>query len=185
MNIVALKVFAAVAAIFIASGAITLAIVNPNVSGFAGLLFGNLLQGSAQNGQGKLDAGLVADGTSSNDKNAGNDANSGGLSGSISYEVIGFTKLDANLFSGTEIPECPGTADVSVEIKNSGKYAAEKISIGANSGFVVMACDGCSIEKLESGAEKEIKMKLCRSAEQELTIAIAAVNANPLELIKH
>src|SRR3989344_2330089 len=182
MNIVALKVFAAVAAIFLGSAAITLVIVNPNVSGFAALVFGN--QGGAQGNGNGPEAGLAANGNSAGDKNAGSGSGANGISSSLSYEVMGFTRLDANLLSGQEIPECPGTADVSVEIKNSGKYAAEKITIGANSGFSVVACDGCGIEKLESNAEREIKMKLCKSSGQELEIAISAVNANPIELKK-
>ncbi len=181
MDIVALKVFAVVAAIFLASGAITLAIVNPNVSGFAGLLFGNLF-GAGENNS-NADAAQPEDNALANAAANGSDgAASEGISSSLSYEVMGFTRLDANLLSENEIPECPDTADVSVKIKNSGKYAAEKIGISANSGFVAMACDGCGIESLGSGAEKTVKMKLCRSSGQELEIAVSAVNANPIGL---
>ena len=90
MNIVALKVFAAVAAIFIASGAITLAIVNPNVSGFAALVFGNLLQGGAQDKQNGLDVGLASNGNNATDENTGGNAGVNGLSSSLSYEVSSF-----------------------------------------------------------------------------------------------
>lgn len=180
MDIVALKVFAAVAAIFLASGAITLAIVNPNVNAFAGLVFGNLF-GAGENNSNA--AAQPEDNALANAAANGSDgAASEGISSSLSYEVMGFTKLDANLLAGEEIPECPDTADVSVKIKNSGKYAAEKIGVSANSGFVAMACDGCGIESLGSGAEKTVKMKLCRSSGQELEIAVSAVNANPIGL---
>jgi len=180
MNIVALKVFAAVAAIFLGSAAITLVIVNPNVNAFAALIFGNGV--GAQGNGNSLEAGLAANGNSADDKNAGSGAGANGISSSLSYEVMGFTRLDANLLAEQEIPECPNSADLTVRIRNSGKYAAEKISIGANSGFSVVACDGCGIEKLESSAEREIKMKLCKSSGQGLEIAISAVNANPIEL---
>lgn len=180
MDIVALKVFAAVAAIFVGSAAITLVIVNPNVSGFAALIFGD--QGGAHGNGKSPEAGLAANGNSAGDKNAGSASGANGISSTLSYEVMGFTKLDANLLEGQEIPVCPNSADVAVNIRNSGKYAAEKITIGANSGFAVVACDGCSIESLGSGAEKTVKMKLCRSSGQELEIAISAVNANPIGL---
>ncbi len=182
MDIVALKVFAIVAAIFLASGAITLAIVNPNISGFAGLVFGNLFGSGEKNSNAQHGAQGADNGFANAAKDADGNSSSGGISSSLSYEVIGFTKLDANLSAEREIPECPNTADVAVKVRNSGKYAAEKIGISANSGFVVMACDGCSIESLGSGAEKTINMKLCRSSGQELKIAVSAVNANPIEL---
>ncbi|MBS3057372.1 MAG: hypothetical protein J4415_01970 [Candidatus Diapherotrites archaeon] len=132
MNIVALKVFAAVAAIFLGSAAITLVIVNPNVNAFAALIFGNGV--GAQGNGNSLEAGLAANGNSADDKNAGSGAGANGISSSLSYEVMGFTRLDANLLAEQEIPECPNSADLTVRIRNSGKYAAEKISIGANSG---------------------------------------------------
>lgn len=167
--------------VVIAGSSAAVLVIGPDIGGLVGLVFAGNQQQEKNDGKVGQNIGEGSAETGSSGEAMGDYAES--LGTELGFEVVKFTELDANLKLGGEaVPDCPDTAEVAIKVKNTGRYAAEQLTINANPAFVIKGCSMCRIERLEAGGEKEINMQICKSSDRDLEFSIGAVNAEPIKL---
>lgn len=109
-------------------------------------------------------------------------AGSQGFDAKLSMDILGESSVTAVLFLAESVPDCPGTSDANVLLKNSGKAALEALRIKPGSGIELRACSDCSIERLGVGEEKIVSMKLCIDKNESNALVVSAANSESVEL---
>ena len=94
----------------------------------------------------------------------------------MSFEAVKPTQLAARLVKGQLLP-CPQYSALEFEVRNTGKFLAERVFVDFPPNLKTAQCSNCAIKKLSAGAMEIITINACNSLNEGIEVGFSSINA--------